>query len=166
MQTAARIALVALFLASAVGLARADQLRPLINDLKSKDMDITLRAIKGLGESGDLRAVSPLLDALHDERGVVRQYAVEALQHLVQTLDEVYIVVKRWLQSLVNKLRLDPSDEMITVEQPGAHSSVAQMGKAAPRASVAVMRSQPVLPVTSLTILRHRLPLDLLAKKA
>jgi HEAT repeat protein len=80
-----------------------------------------------LGESGDIRAVPPLLEALRDKRGVVRQYTVEALQHLVQALDDGYIVVKRWLQSLINKLRLDPADNMITVEQ----SVVYPLGKAA-----------------------------------
>jgi HEAT repeat protein len=118
MRTATRVLLAALLLASAIGPARADQLQPLINELQSKDTDTTLKAIKGLRESGDLQAVSPLLDALRDERGIVRQYALEALQHLVQSLDEVYIVVKRWLQSLLNKLRLGPADEVITVERP------------------------------------------------
>ncbi len=118
MRTARRVLLAALLLASAISPVHADQLRPLIDDLQAKETDTTLKAIKGLGESGDLRAVPPLLDALHDHRGVVRRHALEALHHLVQTLDEVYIVVKRWLQSLLNKLRLDPADEVITVERP------------------------------------------------
>ncbi|HSF31406.1 MAG TPA: HEAT repeat domain-containing protein [Candidatus Tectomicrobia bacterium] len=118
MRTARRVLLAALLLASAISPVYADQLRPLIDDLQAKETDTTLKAIKGLGESGDLRAVPPLLDALYDHRGVVRRHALEALHHLVQTLDEVYIVVKRWLQSLLNKLRLDPADEVITVERP------------------------------------------------
>jgi HEAT repeat protein len=112
----------ALLLTGAIDLASADQLPPLIDDLQSGDTQRTLRAIKRLGESGDIRAVPPLLDALHDERGVVRRYAVEALQHLIRALDDVYSVVKRGLQSLINKLRLDSSDDIITVEQPDAHS--------------------------------------------
>jgi hypothetical protein len=44
----------------------------------------------------------------------VRQYAIEALQRLVRTLDDMYIVVKRWLQSLINQLRRDPPDGVIT----------------------------------------------------
>jgi hypothetical protein len=45
---------------------------------------------------------------------VVRQYAVEALQHLVRTLDTGYGVAKRWLQSLIDQLRPEPSDSVVT----------------------------------------------------
>jgi HEAT repeat protein len=121
MRTATWFLLAALVLTNSSGLAYADQLQPLINDLQSADTKTVLKAIRGLGESGDIRAVPPLLDALRDERGVVRQYTVEAMQHLVRALDDAYLVVKRWLQSLINKLRLDPSDDVITVEQPSAH---------------------------------------------
>ena len=120
MRTATWFLLAALVLTNIGGLAYAGQLQPLINDLQSADTKTVLKAIKGLGESGDIRAVPPLLGALRDERGVVRQYAVEAMQHLVRALDDAYLVVKRWLQSLINKLRLDPSDDVITVEQPSA----------------------------------------------
>ena len=126
MRTMTWFLLATMLLTNTIGLAYADQLRPLINDLKSADTATVLKAIRGLGESGDIRAVPPLLEALRDKRGVVRQYTVEALQHLVQALDDGYIVVKRWLQSLINKLRLDPADDMITVEQ----SVVYPLGKA------------------------------------
>jgi HEAT repeat protein len=114
MRTAIWICLAVLLLTYTSGLADADQLRPLINDLKSADTETTLKAIEGLGESGDIRAVPLLLKALRDERDVVRQYAIEALQRLVRTLDDMYIVVKHWLQSLINQLRHDPSDGVIT----------------------------------------------------
>lgn len=127
MRTTTWFLLAATLLANTIGLAYADQLRPLINDLKSANTTTVLKAIKGLGESGDIRAVPPLLEALRDKRGVVRQYTVEALQHLAQALDDGYLVVKRWLQSLINKLRLDPADDVITVEQ----SVVDPLGKAA-----------------------------------
>lgn len=117
MRTAIWIFLAALLLTHTSSLADADQLRSLIDDLNSADTETTLNAIKGLGESGDIRAVSPLLKALHDERSVVRRYTVEALQRLVRTLDDVYIVVKRWLQSLINQLRHDPIDGVITATQ-------------------------------------------------
>jgi HEAT repeat protein len=127
MRTMAWFLLAAMLATNTIGLAYADQLRPLIDDLKSADTTTVLKAIRGLGESGDIRAVPPLLEALRDKRGVVRQYTVEALQHLVQALDDGYLVVKRWLQSLINKLRLDPAEDMITVEQ----SVVYPLGKAA-----------------------------------
>lgn len=136
MRTTIWILLAALLPTSAIGLAYADQLRPLIDDLKSADVETALKAITQLGESGDLRAVSPLLDALRDERDVVRQSAAEALQHLVRALDDVYIVVKRWLQALINKLRLDPSGDVITAEQSVAYPCGAQVEKAGSGASV------------------------------
>ena len=114
MRTAIWVFLAALSLTQSTGLAEAGQLRPLINDLKSADTEAALQAVKGLGDSGDIRAVPPLLDALHDERDVVRQYAVEALQHLVRALDDVYIVTKRWLQSLIKQLRPAPADGVVT----------------------------------------------------
>jgi HEAT repeats len=114
MRTVIWIILAALSLTQSTGLADADQLRPLINDLKSADTQAALKAVHGLGDSGDIRAMSPLLDALHDERDVVRQYAVEALQHLVRALDNVYIVTKRWLQSLIDQLRPAPADGVVT----------------------------------------------------
>jgi HEAT repeat protein len=114
MRAAIWVFLVALSLMQGTGLADASQLRPLINDLKSADTATALKAVKGLGESGDIRAVPPLLGALGDERDVVRQYAVEALQHLVQALDNVYIVAKRWLQSLIDQLQSAPADGVVT----------------------------------------------------
>jgi HEAT repeat protein len=114
MRTMLWVFLAALLLTHMTGLADADQLRPLISDVQSADTETALKAIKGLGGSSDIRAVPPLLAALRDERGVVRQYAVEALQHLVRTLDKAYLVTKRWLQSLLNQLRPDPVDGVVT----------------------------------------------------
>jgi HEAT repeat protein len=114
MRAAIWVFLVALSLMQGTGLADARQLRPLINDLKSADTETVLKAVKGLGESGDIRAVPPLLGALRDERDVVRQYAVEALQQLVRALDDVYMVAKRWLQSLINQLQPAPADGVVT----------------------------------------------------
>jgi HEAT repeat protein len=114
MHTAIWGVLVALLLTHLLGLAEADQLRPLINDIQSADTATALKAIEGLRDSRDIRAVPPLLMALGDERGVVRQFAVEALQYLVRTLDTVYDVAKRWLQSLIDQLRSDPSDSVVT----------------------------------------------------
>jgi hypothetical protein len=135
MRTRLWILLAALLLTSDISPAYADRLRPLIDDLKSADVETALKAISALGESGDIRAVSPLLDALRDERAAVRQSAAEALQHLVRALDDVYLVVKRWLQALINKLRLDPSGDVITVEQSVAYPCGAQVEKAVPGAS-------------------------------
>ena len=117
MRTVIRVFLTVLLLTHTTGLVNADQLRPLIDDLKSTDTEATLNALKRLGESGDIRAVQPLIDALHDERGVVRRYAVEALQHLVRALDDSYIAVKRWLQSLINRLHPNPPGGVVIAAQ-------------------------------------------------
>ncbi len=114
MRTSILAFLAALLLTHMLGLVDADQLQPLIDDVKSAETATALKAIKGLEDSRDIRALPPLLAALRDERGVVRQYAVEALQHLVRTLDTVYYVAKRWLQSLIDQLRSDPSDSVVT----------------------------------------------------
>jgi HEAT repeat protein len=130
MRPATPIFLAILLLTPAIDLAYADRLQSWLDDLQSANTATKLNAIKSLGESGDIRAVPPLVEALRDERDVVRQYAVEALQNLVIVLDDAYDIVKRWLQSLINKLRLHPADEAITVEQPMAHRLVALVGMA------------------------------------
>jgi HEAT repeat protein len=116
------ILLALLLLTSGIDSSYADRLQPLIDDLKSMEMDTKLKAIRSLGESGEIRAVPPLIAALNDEHVVVRQYAAEALQHLARILDDVYVGVKRWLQFLIDKLRLKPADDMITVDRRGARS--------------------------------------------
>jgi HEAT repeat protein len=119
MRTASLFLLGLLLLTGGIDWSYADQLQPLLDDFASTDMDTRLRAIKSLGESGEIRAVPPLIAALNDEHDVVRQYAAEALQELARVLDDVYVGIKRWLQSLINKLRLKPTDDVITVERRG-----------------------------------------------
>ena len=119
MRTVSSFLLGLLLLTAGTGLSHADRLQPLLDDLTSTDMDTRLKAITSLGESGEIRAIPPLIAALSDEHGVIRQYAAEALQNLARTLDDAYAVVKRWLQSLINKLRLDSTDDVITVERRG-----------------------------------------------
>jgi HEAT repeats len=108
-----------LLLTCGIGLSDADQLQPLLDDLTSADMNTRLKAITALGESGEVRAIPPLIAALNDEHDVIRQYAAEALQNLARVLDDAYAVVKRWLHSLINKLRLDSTGDVLTVERRG-----------------------------------------------
>jgi HEAT repeat protein len=131
MRTMLWLSLALLLLTGGIDLSYADRLQPLIDDLKSADISTRYKAIKSLGESGDIRAVPPLLAILHEEHGVVRQYAVEALQNLARVLDDAYVVVKRWLRSLINKLQLDPADEMITAQWAVAHPHMASTRGAA-----------------------------------
>src|SRR5262245_31167697 len=130
MRTGTWIFLAVMLSASTIGSASANQFQSRPNELQSADTETALKAIAGLGESGDIRAVPLLLDALRDERTPVRQYAVEALQRLVWTLDTAHFVVKRWLQSLINKLQHGATDDVITVERPRSHASVARLCKA------------------------------------
>lgn len=119
MRTVSALLLGLLLLAGGIDLSHADGLQPFLDDLKSTDMDTRLEAITALGKSGEIRAVPPLIAALNDEHDVVRQHAAEALQNLARVLDDAYAVVKRWLQSFINKLRLDSTGDVITVERRG-----------------------------------------------
>ena len=119
MRTVSSLLLGLLLLTCGIELSHADRLQPLLDDMASADMDTRLKAITSLGESGEIRAVSPLIAALNDEHEVIRQYAAKALQNLARALDDAYVVVKRWLQFLINKLRLDSTDDVITVERRG-----------------------------------------------
>jgi len=123
------LSLLAIFLATGgLDLSYADQLQPLIKDLHSTDTDTRLKAINSLGASGDIRAISPLLDIAYQEEGQMRQYAVDALQNLARLLDDVHGVVKRWLQSLINTLRLNTPGERTTVMQSGPYLPLASAG--------------------------------------
>jgi hypothetical protein len=104
----------------AIELSHADALKRFVDDLKSADAQTRATAIQHLGESGDIRAVQPLLAALSDENALVRRYALDALQRLVSVLDDIHGVVKRWLQTLIKSLQNEPSEEVITVARPVA----------------------------------------------
>jgi HEAT repeat protein len=57
----------------------ADEVERLIGDLNNKDPKVVLVAIKALGQIGDPRAVGPLIVALKDQNGDVRDAAAKAL---------------------------------------------------------------------------------------
>lgn len=105
--------------------SHADQLQPLIEDLRSTDIDTRMNAIKSLGESGDIRAIPPLLIVAYQEHELTRQYAIEALQNLARVLDDIHVVVKRWLQSLIDTLRSGPGEDRITVMHLGTEGRIA-----------------------------------------
>jgi hypothetical protein len=128
MWTIALSLLALLLVCGSLDLAHADQLQPLIKDLHSADTDTRLKAIHSLGASGDIRAISPLLDSAYREEGRMRQYAVDALQNLARLLDDVHVVVKRWLQSLIDTLRLDADGERTTVARPAPSRPLASAG--------------------------------------
>ena len=127
MRTASRIVLGILLMLGTIELSAADELKSVVNALKSADAQTRIMAIQRLGESGDIRAVQPLLAALNDENALVRTYAIEALQRLVSILDEVHVVVKRWLQTLIKSLKNEPAEEVITVARPVASTYLDQV---------------------------------------
>ena len=127
MRTASRIVLGMLLMLGTIELSAADELKSVVNALKSADAQTRIMAIQRLGESGDIRAVQPLLAALNDENALVRTYAIEALQRLVSILDEVHVVVKRWLQTLIKSLKNEPAEEVITVARPVASTYLDQV---------------------------------------
>jgi len=110
-----------------IELSAADDLGSVVNALKSADAQTRIMAIQRLGESGDIRAVQPLLAALNDENALVRTYAIEALQRLVSILDDVHGIVKRWLQMLIKSLKNEPAEEVITMARPVASTHVGQV---------------------------------------
>src|SRR5919197_764682 len=120
MRTISRMMLGVLFILGTIELSHADELKRFVNDLKSADAQTRMTAIQRLGESGDIRAVPPLLAALSDENALVRKYAIEALQRLVGILDDVHGIVKRWLQTLIKSLKNAPSEEVTAMAQPAA----------------------------------------------
>jgi HEAT repeat protein len=127
MRTASRIVLGILLMLGTIELSAADELKSVVNALKSADAQTRIMAIQRLGESGDIRAVQPLLAALNDENALVRTYAIEALQRLVSILDDVHGIVKRWLQTLIKSLKNEPAGEVITVARPVASTHLDQV---------------------------------------
>src|ERR671924_513961 len=134
MRTASRMVLGILLMLGTIELSAADELKSVVNDLKSADAQTRMTAIQRLGESGDIRAVQPLLAALNDENALVRTYAIEALQRLVSILDDIHGVVKRWLQTLIKSLKNEPAEEVITMARSVACGHVGQGGTLGPPA--------------------------------
>jgi len=82
----------------------ADEMDRLIRDATSGTPQIRLQALQALGNSGDVRAVQPLLAALQDRDTTIRACAIAALQSLVRTLKGVYYTVAQWLEALLANL--------------------------------------------------------------
>ena len=132
MNSVSRIMLGLFLILGTIELSHADELKRFVDDLKSADAQTRTMAIQRLGESGDIRAVQPLLAALSDENALVRKYALDALQRLVSVLDDIHGVVKRWLQTLIKSLQNEPSEEVITAARPGACAHVGHGGAVGP----------------------------------
>ena len=56
--------------------------RVLLRKLRSESAEMRAYAAEGLGNIGDVHAVSPLIDALSDDNTAVRRFAISSLGHL------------------------------------------------------------------------------------
>ncbi len=104
---AALIAIVSVALVPGFAMAEPEPMaiERLIQDATGATGAKRLQAVEALGNSGDLRALQPLLDLLHDVDPSIREHAIEALQTLTQRLRQVYTHLAQWIDSLL--LRLD-----------------------------------------------------------
>jgi HEAT repeats len=84
--------------------ASASEVERWLRDATSPDVQVRLQALRALGASGDIRAVKPLLTALHDDNATIRDCAVAALRSLVQALQGAYATVVQWIEELLTTL--------------------------------------------------------------
>ena len=87
--------------APSLATAAQDPIERLMQDAASASVAKRLQAAQALGQSGDLRALQPLLDLLDDVEPSVREQAVQALQTLTQRLRQVYSHLAKWIDSLL-----------------------------------------------------------------
>lgn len=97
--------------------ATADDVDRLIRDAASGSHTVRLHALEALGNSGDLRALQPLLVALRDDDPTIRERAKTALQSLARTLQGLYQAVARWIETLIVTLGGDTAPKPPTVEK-------------------------------------------------
>lgn len=87
-----------------VSTASADKLEGWLRDATSPELHTRLQALRALGDSGDIRAVRPLLTALHDDNATIRDCAAAALRSLVRALQGLYATVAQWIERLLSSL--------------------------------------------------------------
>lgn len=89
---------------------RAD-IERLIQDATSASGVKRLHAVEALGNSGDLRALQPLLGLLYDVDPSIRDHALKALQTLAQSLRQIYTHLAQWIDRLLLRLDIDLAPE-------------------------------------------------------
>ena len=103
-----------------LAIAEVDHVERLIQDTLSASGSKRLQAIEALGHSGDLRALQPLLDLLHNVDPSIREQASKALRTLVQSLRQIYTHLAQWIDSLLLRLDIylapDPPIEQIKAQ--------------------------------------------------
>jgi hypothetical protein len=96
--------------------AMADDLNRLLHDAASGSQAIRLQALQALGNSGDVRALQPLLTALDDRDPTIRSCAIAALRALARTLDGIYRTIAQWINTLLASLQIHTSPPPPEVE--------------------------------------------------
>lgn len=97
--------------------AMADNFSRLLNDATSGPQEVRLQALQALGNSGDIRALQPLLTALDDQDPTIRSRAIAALRALARTLDGIYRTIVQWINTLVASLQIHTSPPPPEVER-------------------------------------------------
>lgn len=113
------VALISVMIVVGIGLplVQADEMDHLIRDAISGSRQVRLQALTALGESGDLRALDPLLTALQDKDTVIRDRAMAALQSLLRTLKGLYGTLVQWIEKLLITLGVMPSPQLPELER-------------------------------------------------
>jgi hypothetical protein len=79
----------------------ADEVDRWLHEATSTSPQIRLQALQALGRSGDIRALPPLLAALHDNDPTLRSCAIDALRSLARSLQGLYRTVAQWVEELL-----------------------------------------------------------------
>jgi HEAT repeat protein len=87
------------------------------HEARSGSQEVRVQAIKALGASGDVRAVQPLVAALHDESATIREHAQAALRSLAQALKKAYRTVVIWIDTLLMSLGFETTAPLPPVEK-------------------------------------------------
>ena len=87
-----------------VSAGSADELEGWLRDATSPVLHTRLQALRALGDSGDIRAVRPLLIALQDDNVTIRDCAAAALRSLVRAIQGLYATVAQWIEELLATL--------------------------------------------------------------
>jgi hypothetical protein len=92
-----------IWIGALAGLPQADaaDFGQLVRDATSGSESERLQALKALGQSGDPRALQPLLAAVRDDNPTIRDCARAALQTLADTLRGLYRVVAKWIDTFL-----------------------------------------------------------------
>ncbi|ETX01036.1 MAG: hypothetical protein ETSY1_09095 [Candidatus Entotheonella factor] len=108
------IAVVSMTMSPCSAIAKTDHvdIERLIQDATSASGAKRLRAVEALGNSGDLRALQPLLGLLNDVDPSIRERALKALQTLSQNLRQIYTHIAQWVDQILLQFNIYLAPEL------------------------------------------------------